>query len=80
MVHRYLIGPVIRRAAGVQCVAREGGMRHSPKSRYRNMDRKKAAEVRRVYFAREANQRQIAERFGIKQGTVSRIVSGQVWA
>ena len=55
-------------------------MRHSPKSRYRNMDRAKAAEVRRAYFAREATQTQIAERFGIKQGTVSRIISGQVWA
>ena len=55
-------------------------MRHSPKSRYRNMDREKAIEIRRAYFSREANQRQLGERFGIAQHTVSRIISGQVWA
>jgi DNA-binding transcriptional regulator LsrR (DeoR family) len=56
--------------------------RHSiaPKSRYRHITRAKAEEIRRAYFAREANQCQLAERFGISQGSVSRIVSGQVWA
>ncbi len=44
------------------------------------MDRKKAAEIRRAYFSREANQRQLGERYGIGQNSVSRIVSGLVWA
>lgn len=50
-----------------------------PKSRYRHMDRKKAAEIRRAYFAREAKQAELAQRYGIRQNTVSRIVSGLVW-
>ena len=53
---------------------------NTPNTHYRHMDRAKAAEIRRAYFAREANQRQLGERYGIKQHTVSRIVSGQVWA
>ena len=54
-------------------------MTRSPKSRYRNMTREIAAEIRRKYFAREANQRQLAEQYGIRQGSVSRIVSGLSW-
>ena len=50
-----------------------------PKSRYRCMDADKAAEIRRSYFAREANQAELARRYGIAQNTVSRIVSGLVW-
>jgi len=52
----------------------------SQKKHYRTMTREKAEEIRRVYFAREANQRELAERYGIRQHSVSRIVSGQVWA
>lgn len=44
------------------------------------MTREKASEIRRAYFAREANQRQLGERFGIAQHSVSRIISGQVWS
>jgi DNA-binding transcriptional regulator LsrR (DeoR family) len=51
-----------------------------PKSRYRHMDRAKASEIRRRYFAREATQAQLAAEYGIRQGSVSRIISGQVWA
>jgi len=51
-----------------------------PKSHYRHMTREKAKEIRRAYFAREANQPQLAERYGVKQNTISRIVSEQVWA
>ncbi len=51
-----------------------------PKSTYRHMSRAKAYEIRRRYFAREATQAQLAQLFGIRQGSVSRIVSGQVWA
>lgn len=51
-----------------------------PATRYRNMTREKADEIRRAYFAREKNQRELAEEHGIRQNTVSRIVSGMVWA
>ena len=54
-------------------------MKSRPKSRYRNMDRGKAAEIRRAYFSREAKQKELAERYGIRQNTVSRIISGLVW-
>jgi DNA-binding transcriptional regulator LsrR (DeoR family) len=53
--------------------------KHYPKSHYRGMDHAKAAEIRRAYFAREANQAELARRYGIAQNTVSRIVSGLVW-
>lgn len=49
------------------------------KSHYRNMNPEKAAEIRRLYFSREAKQKEIAERFGVRQNTVSRIISGMVW-
>ena len=55
-------------------------MSHKPKRFYRLMTVEKATEIRRRYFAREANQPQLAREFGIKQGSVSRIISGQVWA
>lgn len=51
-----------------------------PKSRYRRMTRAIAQEIRRAYLAREARQWELAARYGITQGNVSRIVSGQVWA
>jgi DNA-binding transcriptional regulator LsrR (DeoR family) len=51
-----------------------------PKSFYRKMSRPQAHEIRRRYFAREATQAQLARLYGISQGNVSRIVSGQVWA
>ena len=50
-----------------------------PKSYYRNMTPERAEEIRSAYFSREANQRQLAERYGVRQNTVSRIVSGQSW-
>jgi DNA-binding transcriptional regulator LsrR (DeoR family) len=50
-----------------------------PATRYLDMTREKAEEIRRAYFAGRVTQTQIAERYGIRQGTVSRIVSGQVW-
>lgn len=51
-----------------------------PKRFYRNMDRDKANEIRRLYFSRQKKQHELAEMFGIRQNTVSRIVSGMVWA
>lgn len=40
---------------------------------------KRAAEMRRRYFAREATQQHLADEAGIRQHSVSRIVSGQSW-
>jgi len=50
-----------------------------PKTFYRAMCRLKAQEIRRRYFAREATQLELAREFGIRQGSVSRIISNQVW-
>jgi len=50
-----------------------------PKRWYRHMNADKAREIRDLYFSRTMNQREIAERYNIRQNSVSRIVSGQVW-
>jgi len=50
-----------------------------PKRWYRNMNPAIAAQIRRRYFRREATQSQLAAEYNIRQNTVSRIVSGQVW-
>ena len=50
-----------------------------PKRYYRHMTREKAQEIRQRYFSRQANQTQLAQEYGVKQHTISRIVSGQVW-
>ena len=55
-------------------------MKRSPKKFYRSMTVEKASEIRRKYFAREAKQAELAREFGIGQGNISRIISGQVWA
>ncbi len=52
----------------------------APKSRYRHMTRTIADEIRRLYFSRQAKQSELAERYGIRQNSVSRIVSGKVWS
>lgn len=52
----------------------------SPKSYYRNMTLQKAEEIRLMYFSRQLNQAELAKRYGIRQNTVSRIVSGITWA
>lgn len=55
------------------------GEMQRPKSRYRHMNPEKAREIRLLYFGRRMKQREIAELYGIRQHTVSRIVSGLVW-
>ena len=52
----------------------------APRSYYRHMTPAKAAEIRRRYFAREAKQAELAREYGIRQHSVSRIVSGLSWA
>ena len=49
------------------------------KSRYRHMNAEIAAEIRRRYFAREATQAALGREYGIRQHSVSRIVSGLSW-
>jgi len=53
---------------------------HQSKRFYRDMTPAKAEEVRRLYFDERMKQTEIAERFGIRQASVSRIVSGLVWS
>jgi hypothetical protein len=50
------------------------------KTRYRHMDRAKAEAIRKAYFSRQAKQAELAAAYGVKQNTISRIVSGLVWA
>lgn len=52
---------------------------HRPKAYYRNMNPEKANEIRELYFLHKMKQKQIAEKFGIRQNSVSRIISGMVW-
>lgn len=49
------------------------------KTHYRGLTREQAHEIRRRYLRREANQPQLAREYGRSQGSISRIVSGQVW-
>lgn len=50
------------------------------KRNYRHMTRQIAEQIRDLYFSRWFKQAEIAELYGIRQHSVSRIVSGQVWA
>lgn len=53
-----------------------------PKTRYRNMNREKAERMRSLYYAKPRlhTQAEIAALFGVRQNTVSRVVSMLVWA
>lgn len=50
------------------------------KSHYRDMTPKIAAVMRDLYFIGRLKQHEIGRMFGMRQGSVSRIVSGQVWS
>ena len=54
-------------------------MSDRPKRRYRHMTPEIAEFVRWLYFHGKLKQRQIGDMIGLRQGSVSRIVSGQVW-
>jgi len=43
------------------------------------MNYEKAAQIRDLYFSRQKKQTELAVMFGLAQGSVSRIISGQVW-
>ena len=51
-----------------------------PNSYYRSMNREKAEVVRSLYFDKRYTQKQIAGMTGMAQSSVSRIISGVVWA
>jgi hypothetical protein len=51
-----------------------------PKRHYRGMTAEAVREIRRKYFAREANQRQLGEQYQRAQHTISRIVSAVTWS
>jgi len=46
---------------------------------YRHMDHEKAEKIRELYLSRQFKQTELAQLFGVRQCTISRIVSGQVW-
>ena len=46
---------------------------------YRHMDYDKAERIRELYFTRRMKQAELAQLFGVRQCTISRIVSGRVW-
>ena len=50
-----------------------------PKRHYRHMNPRAARVIRDLYFIGKLKQHEIGRMFGLRQGSVSRIVSGQVW-
>ena len=50
------------------------------KRKNKRLSREIARQIRDLYFNRVYKQWEIGEIYGIRQGYVSRIVSGQVWA
>ena len=52
---------------------------YTPKQNYRGMNQERAQKIRELYLQRAATQKQLAERFGVSQGTIRKIVSDQVW-
>ena len=48
--------------------------------RPRKLSRATAAIIRRKYFARQNTQKELALEFNCAQNTISRVVSGQIWA
>ena len=50
-----------------------------PARKYLHMSPQKAAEIRKAYYGREAKQQALAERYGVTQATVSRIVNEITW-
>jgi DNA-binding transcriptional regulator LsrR (DeoR family) len=51
-----------------------------PKRRYRHMSPLAARAIRDLYYVGKLKQHELARMFGIRQHSVSRIVSEQVWS
>lgn len=56
-----------------------GGAMSRPKRHYRQSSPLVARVVRDLYFQGRLKQHEIGRMFGLRQGSVSRIVSGQTW-
>lgn len=54
-------------------------MTRRPKRFYRSSSPTMARAVRELYFVGRLKQREIGRMFGLRQNSVSRIVSRQVW-
>lgn len=54
-------------------------MSHRPKRHYRTTSPLAARAIRDLYFVGKLKQHELGRMFGVKQHSVSRIVSGQVW-
>jgi predicted transcriptional regulator len=60
---------------------------HRPKRYYRDMTRERAKIIHDEYFSKQnkvagkrgITQKELSEKYGIPQSSVSRIVSGRVW-
>lgn len=54
-------------------------MQYTPKRKYLHMTHEKAEAIRKLYYSRQMKQVELAELFGVRQCTISRIISYQVW-
>ena len=53
---------------------------YTEKKIYKGRTRQDADEMRRLFFKEHLKRKEIAERHGVSQATVSKIISNQVWA
>lgn len=60
----------------------DGGrpIRRRAYQRPRKLSPEKAALIRKKYFSRQATQVELAVEFDVKQNTISRVVSEQIWS
>lgn len=54
--------------------------KHRPKRHYRHSSPLAAKAIRELYFVGRLKQLEIGRMFGLRQHSVSRIVSGQTWS
>ena len=54
--------------------------KRAPKRFYGDMTFEKAEQMRHLYFTRQKKQAELGRIYGIRQGSVSRILSGLSWA
>lgn len=48
-------------------------------TQYRQFKREYADEVRRLYFSRQATQKELAKKFSVSQSSICRIISDKTW-
>ena len=47
--------------------------------KYKNMTREIADKIREEYWIKKVKQKDLAERYGMAQGSISRIINEWVW-